>query len=210
MKEAIISGELAPGARLVEVQVAEQLGVSRTPVREALKRLLSEEYVSRDRLGGLVVHPVTQHEVEEAYFIRGGMDGLAAHLAAYRISPDELNRVRVIHKTMGDAVREGRTEEAAAANIAFHDAIYDIAGNRRLKDMACGLRDFVRRFSTEAFVALPDRPKQVLKEHGDILAALEANDPEAAEAAARRHLDEARVHSTELRVTEELLSSLEN
>jgi DNA-binding GntR family transcriptional regulator len=210
LKDAILKGEFAPGTRLVEVQVAEQLGVSRTPVREALKRLLAEEYVSRDLLGGLVVHAVTQREVEEAYFIRGGLDGLAAHLAAYRISPDEVAKLSVIHKTMADAFKDGRTDEAVAANIAFHDAIYEIAGNRRLSDMARGLRDFVRRFSAEAFVMVPDRTKQVLKEHGAILAALEANDPDAAEAAARHHLDEARVHLTELRVTAELLSSLEN
>jgi DNA-binding GntR family transcriptional regulator len=210
LKKQILSGDFAPGTRLVEVQVAEQLGVSRTPVREALKRLLAEEYVSRDLLGGLVVHAVTQNEVEEAYFIRGGLDGLAAHLAAYRISPDELTKLRVIHKTMADAIKAGRTEEAVAANIAFHDAIYDIAGNRRLTDMARGLRDFVRRFSAEAFVAVQDRTTEVLNEHAEILTALEANDPEAAEAAARRHLDEARLHLTELRVTAELLSSLED
>lgn len=210
LKDAILSSEFAPGTRVVEVQIAEQLGVSRTPVREALKRLLAEGYVSRDELGGLVVRPVTQHEVDEAYVVRGGLDGLAAYLAAYRISPDELTTLRVIHQTMAEAVAHGRTNETVAANGAFHDAIYDIAGNRRLSSIARGLRDFVRRFSAEAYLNVPDRPKQVLEEHGEILAALEANDPEAAEAAARRHLSEARAHLTELRVTAELLTSLDN
>jgi len=208
LRETILRGDYEPGTRLIEVQVAEQLGVSRTPVREAFKRLLTEELISRDPLGGLVVHAVTPHEVEEAYFVRGGLDGLAARLAATRISPDELTRLQLIYDTMVAAVREGRTDEAAVANVAFHDTIYDIAGNRRLSDTARGLRDFVRRFSAEAFVTVPGRADEVLAEHAQILEALHANDPDAAEAAARAHVTQSRHHLTELRVSTELLSSL--
>ena len=178
-------------------------------MREAFKRLLTEELISRDPLGGLVVHAVTPHEVEEAYYVRGGLDGLAARLAASRISPDELTRLQMIYDTMAEAIGKGRIEDAAIANVAFHDTIYDVAGNRRLSDTARGLRDFVRRFSAEAFVTVPGRADEVLGEHSQILAALRANDPDAAEAAARRHVMQSRLHLTELRVSTELLSSLQ-
>jgi DNA-binding GntR family transcriptional regulator len=209
LKNAIVAGKFPPRTRLVEVQVAEDLGVSRTPVREALKRLLVEEYLSRDPLGGLVVHAVSPSEVEEAYFVCRGLDGLAANLAAQRISPDELVKLRVIHATMGEAIAAGRTEEAVAANVAFHDTIYAIAGNTRLSDIARTLRDFVRRFSSEAFTVVPDRTTETLEEHAKIIAALEATDAKAAEAAARSHLDGAHAHLPELHA-EALLRSLGN
>src|SRR5436309_6207087 len=132
LREAILMNELPPNTRLVEVHVARELGVSRTPVREALKRLLAEGFVSRDPLGGLVVHAASPGDVDEAYPVREVLDGLAAQLAAQRITPKDLIRLKLIHETMVAAMREGREDDAVTTNIAFHDAIYEIGGNQRL------------------------------------------------------------------------------
>jgi DNA-binding GntR family transcriptional regulator len=194
VREAVISGELGPGTRMVELQVAAQLGVSRTPVREALKRLLAENLVSRDALGGLVVHAPSPGEIEEAFPVREVLDGLASRLAAYRVSPEEQIRLRVIHDSFREAVEQNHTEDVVTANIAFHDALYEASGNSRLQAVGQELRDFVRRFSTEAYDDSHERARQVVAEHQAILEAVERRDPDAAEAAAREHLRQAHAY----------------
>jgi DNA-binding GntR family transcriptional regulator len=208
LKDAILANELPPNTRLVEVQVANELGVSRTPVREALKRLLAEGFVARDPLGGLIVRDAAPGEVDEAYPVREVLDGLASRLAARRITPEELIKLRVIHKRMCDAVEQGNLGQVVTINIAFHEAIYEIAGNRRLVALGRELREFVRRFSEAAYIASPERMSEVVKEHEAVLATLEGSDPDAAEAAARQHLRAARAHMTELRAAEELAAGL--
>src|SRR5438552_8520439 len=93
LRNRIISGDLPPGTRLVEAQVASETGVSRTPVREALKRIAAEGLVSRDGLGGLIVYAASPDEVEQLYLVREVLDGLAARLAAHRVSPDEFAKL---------------------------------------------------------------------------------------------------------------------
>jgi DNA-binding GntR family transcriptional regulator len=204
LREMIVRGELEPGARLVEVQVARELGVSRTPVREALKRLLAEGYISRAPLGGLVVHQASADEVDEAYPIREILDGLAARLAAHRATPEQMMRLHVIHNSLLVAANEQRTDDVVTTNVAFHETIYDIAGNQRLISLGRELGEFVRRFSHEAYVSGPERLAEVVREHEAILTALDERDPEEAEAAARRHLQEAHVYMARLRAAEEL------
>jgi len=208
LRKAILKNELLPNTRLVEVQVAGELGVSRTPVREALKRLLAEGFVSRDPLGGLVVHAASPGDVEDAYPVREVLDGLSARLAAQRVTPEDVIKLQLIHDTMVDAMKDGRQDDAVRTNIAFHDAIYEIAGNGRLLALGRELTDFVRRFSSEAYYDSPERREQVVEEHAAILSAIERADPDQAEAAARRHLREARAHMTRLLAARELLATV--
>src|SRR5690349_8785340 len=86
LKSRIASGDMPPGTRLIEVQLAEELNVSRTPVREAVRRLLTENLVSRDSTGALIVHQPSPLEIDGVYMIRQELDGLAARLAARRVS----------------------------------------------------------------------------------------------------------------------------
>lgn len=191
LREDIISGRLAPGTRLVELNIAADFGVSRTPVREALKRLTAEKLVLSDPSRGVIVHAPDASEIEDVFVVREALDALAARLAAHRITPSELARLRVIVDAMREAIRSGRREQVVVANQRFHDVIYAAAGNDMLARVASDLRDFVRRFTTLPF-ASPDRVEHVLAEHEAILEALAAHDPEAAEAASRRHLEAAR------------------
>ena len=191
LKDDIISGELPPGSRLIELGIAADFGVSRTPVREALKRLAAENLVLADPARGVVVHAPDAGEIEDVFVVREALDGLAARLAAHRITPSELSRLRLIVDSMRQAVANDRREQIVVANGRFHDVIYSAAGNPMLARVASDLRDFVRRFSTLPF-ASPDRVEDVLAEHEAILAALLAHDPEAAELASNGHLDAAR------------------
>src|ERR1044072_5073449 len=93
VRAMIMSGELPPGTRLKEADLAERLEISRTPVREALKRLINERLVSRDDLGGGAVHVPTPRDLDDIYLIREVLEGLAGRLAAYRVSDAELARL---------------------------------------------------------------------------------------------------------------------
>ncbi len=201
LREDIIAGRLAPGTRLVELNIAADFGVSRTPVREALKRLTAEKLVLSDPTRGVIVHAPDASEIEDVFVVREALDALAARLAAHRITPSELARLRVIVDAMRRAIRAGRREQVVLANQRFHDVIYAAAGNEMLARVASDLRDFVRRFTTLPF-ASPDRVEHVLAEHEAILEALAAHDPEAAEAASRRHLEAAREYLIRLDLQE--------
>jgi DNA-binding GntR family transcriptional regulator len=191
LKEQIISGDLAPDVRLIELAIAAEFNVSRTPVREALKRLAVENLVLADPARGMVVHAPDAREIEDVFIVREALDALAARLAAHRITPSEHGRLRVVVDSMEDAISTGRREQVVVANTHFHDVIYAAAGNEMLERLGRDLREFVRRFTTLPF-ASPDRVDHVLVEHRAIVAALEAHDPEAAEAASRQHLAAAR------------------
>jgi DNA-binding GntR family transcriptional regulator len=201
LKDQIISGDLAPASRLIELSIAADFGVSRTPVREALKRLAAENLVLADPARGMIVHAPDAGEIEDVFVVREALDGLAARLAAHRITPSELSRLRLIVDTMRHAIQTDRREQIVIANQRFHDVIYSAAGNAMLARVASDLRDFVRRFSTLPF-ASPDRVEHVLAEHEAILAALEAHSPEAAQTASNGHLEAAREYLVRLDLKE--------
>jgi DNA-binding GntR family transcriptional regulator len=201
LKEQIISGALAPDTRLIELAIAAEFGVSRTPVREALKRLAAENLVLADPTRGMVVHAPDAREIEDVFVVREALDGLAARLAAHRITPSELGRLRVILDSMADAIEAGKREAVIVANMRFHDVIYGAAGNGMLERLGRDLREFVRRFTTLPF-ASPERVSSVLVEHRAIVAALEAHDPEAAESASRAHLSAAREYVVRIQLQE--------
>lgn len=190
LKDLIVSGQLEPGERLVEAQIAEELGVSRTPVREALRRLLDEHLISRDTTGALTVHRATQREIEDIYTIREVLDGLAARLAARRISETDLLWMTETIETMREAAAD-ESGDVVAANLTFHDVLYGAAGNPRLSRMGQELRDFVRLFSREP-LAVASRAAEIAEEHEAILAALREGNADRAEDASRAHVRRAR------------------
>ena len=193
IRERILSGELARGTRLVEATLATRCGVSRTPVSQALKRLLEVNLVEADPLRGLVVRAPEPAEVEDAYVVREVLDGLAARLAAKRLTSDDERRLRFVQQSMSDGIDQGRVEVIVGTNIAFHDLLYSIAGNQTLRQLGTNLREYVRRVSSEAFTDM-DRARGVLAEHEAILQALVQGDPEKAERVSREHLHNARMN----------------
>lgn len=195
LKHRILAGMLEPGTRLVELQLAQDFDVSRTPVRETLKRLMAEGLVRVDPVSGIVVSDVDARELEEIFVIREVLDGLAARLAAERVSDADLTKLHLLMDMMRDSVANGHWEAMVQANIKFHDVLHQAAGNERLRHLARNLLDFVRRFSTQAF-ASEERAAGVLGEHEEIIKALEARDPDQAERVARGHVATARAFLT--------------
>lgn len=191
IRQAILSGELPSGNRLVELSLAARYDVSRTPVREALKRLIAEDLVTVDSVRGTVVRGIDMPEVEEVYSIREVLDGLAARLAARRISQEDLARLTSLMEIMTEAVERQRQEALVQANIRFHEILYQASGNDRLVALGRSLNDFIRRFSATAFRSY-ERDAEVLGEHRSIVEALDRRDPERAERMARDHMIEAR------------------
>ena len=205
IKEAILSEELPPDSRLVELSLASHLGVSRTPVREALKRLTAEGLAVIDPPRGMVVKPIGEQEMEEIYAVREVLDGLAARLAAQRISDEDLARLRGLTEVMSRAVEEGGRAALVQANIRFHEIIFQAAGNERLLQMGRNLTDSVRRSSSTAFRSL-ERDIDVLQEHSELVTALEQRDAAAAERLAREHMVKARSYLARTSVTADLVA----
>jgi DNA-binding GntR family transcriptional regulator len=191
VRDQILDGTLPPGQRLVELQLATQLDVSRTPIREALRRLIAEGLVATHPVSGLVVREVNQQEVEDIYAIREVLDGLAARLAAERLTEADLARLRLLTELMDESARGERWESVVHLNVKFHEVLYAAAHNERLASIGGSLLDAVRRHSSMAF-SDASRVASVVAEHEAVVRALEARDVNAAEEAARHHLATAR------------------
>ncbi|MBI4491427.1 MAG: GntR family transcriptional regulator [Chloroflexi bacterium] len=202
LRAAILRGQLPPGARLVEWNLAAEFGVSRTPVREALKRLSGEGLVAVDASRGLVVRGLSLREVEEIYEVLEMLEAPATRLAAQRRSPEELAKLRVVLELMAEYTERGQTDALVQANSKFHGVIAQAARNEWLLETMRGIHDFVPRFSLASFASL-ERSQEVLEEHVAIVRALERGDGDEAERLARQHLARARSFLARLALEQE-------
>ncbi len=186
---AIDGGELPGGARLIETELAERFGVSRTPVREALKRLEAQG-VAAAQGRRLVVASLDHDQLGELYEVRGVVEGLAARLAARHAAPEEIAVLRGMVEA--DRALAGRPRELAQANKRFHRQLHRASHNRYLDQMLQGMRRSLALLSTTS-LSVPGRGAESVAEHDAIVRAIEARDEDAAEAAARRHISNAYV-----------------
>jgi len=188
--DMILRGVLAAGELVTERQIAARLGMSRTPVREAVRRLEGEGTLERQRGGALVVKPYSMEEFLHALAVRRLLEGEAARLAAGRVSPAMLADFRA--RTA--ALREGQTSDDSMVRRGdrdFHAAIAAASGNPVL---AATIADLRQRTAMFRLGRLPGRIDQVCDEHLAIIDALERGDGEAARAAALTHIDNVRAH----------------
>lgn len=186
--DAINKGEIRPGEALREVELASHLGVSRTPIREALQRLESEEIlIKRDR--SLIVPLIDEKQILELYAMREALEGAAAALAARSASEVEIELLAQILSEEA-TLPETASDLHAQANKNFHAAIYRAANNRYLLKTLNTLQDAISRLNTTTF-AYPGRPKRAIREHRLIHRAIADRDPIAAEQTARQHIREA-------------------
>jgi DNA-binding GntR family transcriptional regulator len=185
---AIESGELQPGARLRETELAERFGLSRTPVREALKRLETQGLVAHEPHHGAIVSQLDYSGIVELYFLRETLEGAAARLAAVHATSVEID----VMKEMVDFDRNvlHDAQELARRNRTFHHQLYLSSRNRYLIQMLENLRTSLVLLAGTTLAA-PQRGGASVDEHHDLVAAIAAHDPDAAEAAARRHINNA-------------------
>ena len=187
--DAIDGGELRGGARLVETELAERFGVSRTPVREALKRLEAQG-VAAAQGRRLVVATLDHDQLGELYEVRGVVEGLAARLAARHAAPEEIAVLRGMVEQ--DRALAGQPGDLARANKRFHRQMHRASHNRYLDRMLQGMRRSLALLSTTS-LSVPGRGAESIAEHDAIIRAIEARDEDTAEAAARRHISNAYV-----------------
>jgi DNA-binding GntR family transcriptional regulator len=192
--EAIDKGLFRPGDRLVESELAERFGVSRTPIREALQRLEAQSVLTRDGRS-LVVSSLDHDQLGELYVVRAELEGLAARLAAQHAAPEE---VRVLWDLVRrDRALAGQPDRLAQANRVFHHQIHLASHNRYLIQQLDMVHRTMALLATTSLAA-EGRGGRSLDEHEEIVRAIEARDGAAAEAAIRNHISVA--FETRLRV----------
>lgn len=188
LRGAIEAGELRPGMWLREEDLAVRMEMSRTPVREAVRRLEAEGFFTRESRT-LVVAALDHQAVSELYAMREILEGTAAAFAARQASESEVTALRDLHAIEADLLT--RPQELARHNERFHSALYGAAHNRYLLKTLNALRD-ARALLGPTTLLDPARAAQAHAEHDAIVSAIEARDPGAADAAARQHIRAAR------------------
>jgi DNA-binding GntR family transcriptional regulator len=175
LRDMIVHGDLAPGAKLVERVLCERLGISRTPLREAIKRLASEGLVALQPNRGAIVKPLTLAAVREIFEVMGALEALAGELACRNITEGQLAEIRALHFEM--LACHARSDLAAyfRCNQAIHRAIVEASGNATLATTYGNLNAQVRRARYAANLS-HTRWDAAVQEHEDILAALAARD----------------------------------
>ncbi len=187
LREAIIVGELKPGERLMEVQLAEKMGVSRTPVREAIRKLELEGLVTMIPRKGTHVAELSVKDIMDVLEVRTSLDCLATALSVARISAEEIKELKSISAQFVNYMEKGNLQGLIKKDIEFHDVIYRSSRNEKLLQIANNLREQVYRFRV---IYLKDyvSPREVVKEHSDILDAIVGKDTAAAQKAAEEHV----------------------
>jgi DNA-binding GntR family transcriptional regulator len=191
LREAILNGRLAAGARLRQMDLAAQLQISRTPIREALGRLRQEGLISLTSGGGVRVTLLELDEAVELYELREVLDGLAARLAARRASPVALAKLEVALDRMARCLARRNPNQWFGAHVAFHEEIFRAGGHTRLQGLAGVVRLSIRHFHP-LLLRTQGRLEEAHGEHRRIYEAIAARDAEAAEREARAHIQHAR------------------
>jgi DNA-binding GntR family transcriptional regulator len=187
LRQEVVSGALPAGTRLSEPVLAAELSTSRTPVREALRRLEQDGLVEKSRGGGLQVAALTRDGAAEIMGIRSVLEGYAAGLAARRITAEELTALREAHRRAEAAIENDDLAELVSANTAFHDGITAAGHAPRCTAVIAGLHDWVLRYRPAA-LADEDARRRSFAEHAEILDALERSDAERVELLTRLHI----------------------
>ena len=190
IQAAIVKGEIAPGSKISEPELARTYGISRGPLREALNRLEGQKLLVRMPHVGARVVSLGKRELEELYDVRAELEGMACRLAAERMSDEDIAELRQVLETheRDEAFQAGVGYYQQEGDFDFHYKIIQGSGNRTLTQMLCGeLYQLVRMYRIQ-FSATPNRPRQAFAEHHRILDAIADRDGELAELLMRRHI----------------------
>lgn len=188
LRQAILTGELKPGERLMEIHLANKLGVSRTPIREAIRKLELEGLVTMIPRRGAEVAQITEKSMNDVLEVRRAMDALCVELACERISKPELEALKGACDAFEEAVRGGDIKVIAKADVALHDIIVQATGNLRLVQLINNLSEQMYRYRFE-YLKDTTCHQSLIEEHRIIYESIVKKDKEAASQAAKLHID---------------------
>lgn len=188
LRQAILKGELAPGERLMEIQLADRLGVSRTPIREAIRKLELEGLVLMIPRKGAEVAKISEKSLRDVLEVRRSLEELAIELACQRMSEDEVAQLEEAQVRFRKAVESGDAMPIAETDEHYHDIIYFGTGNVRLVQILNNLREQMYRYRLE-YIKDADKRQILLLEHENILKAIKKRHVAEAKEAMREHID---------------------
>lgn len=188
LRQAILTGELQPGERLMEIHLANRLGVSRTPIREAIRKLELDGLVTMVPRKGAEVAQITEKNLKDVLEVRRALDILAVELACERMSQEELQKLR---EACDEFARTTETKDASAiarADVALHDIITNSTGNARLVQMVNNLAEQMYRYRFE-YIKDENQHEHLVEEHRIIYESIINQDKETAAKIAKLHID---------------------
>ena len=188
LRKAILTGQLRPGERLMEVHLANKLGVSRTPIREAIRKLELEGLVIMIPRRGAEVAQITEKSLKDVLEVRRTLDVLSVELACERISEEEKEQLKAACDEFEQATKGKDASVIAKADVRLHDIIVDATGNQRLKQLVNNLSEQMYRYR---FVYIKDESQheKLIAEHREIYEGILAGDKQRAAKAAGIHID---------------------
>lgn len=188
LRQAILKGELKPGERLMEIQLADRLGVSRTPIREAIRKLELEGLVLMIPRKGAEVAQISEKSLRDVLEVRRSLEELAIELACRRMSAEEIVQLEHAQNDFREAIKEGNTMKIAELDENYHHVIYNGTGNDKLIQLLNNLREQMYRYRFE-YIKDADKHQILVLEHERILTAVRGRDITEAKSAIREHID---------------------
>ena len=188
LRQAILTGELKPGERLMEIHLANRLGVSRTPIREAIRKLELEGLVTMIPRRGAEVAQITEKSMKDVLEVRRTLDALSAELACERISPEEEEALKKACQNFEEAVKTKDAKIIAKADVALHDIIAAATGNQRLIQLINNLAEQMYRYRFE-YIKDASQHERIIQEHRIIYESIVKKDKVAASEMAKLHID---------------------
>lgn len=187
LRQAILRGELEPGERLMEIQLAQKLGVSRTPIREAIRKLELEGLVIMIPRKGAEVAHITEKDMKDVLEVRGTLEELAVTLACKNITKEAIAELKMANKLFEAAIVSKDVVKIVDADVRFHDVIYTMTDNQRLIQIINNLREQLYRYRLE-YVKDARSHSMLISEHNDIISRLENSDEEGAKKVVGQHI----------------------
>ncbi len=188
LRQAILTGELKPGERLMEIHLANRLGVSRTPIREAIRKLELEGLVTMIPRRGAEVAQITEKSMNDVLEVRRALDALCVELACDRITKEELESLKRACDNFELAVKTKDVKKIAQADVALHDIIVQATGNSRLIQLVNNLSEQMYRYRFE-YIKDISQHERLVEEHRIIYQGIVDQDKETASLAAKLHID---------------------
>ena len=179
LRKAILRGELKPGERLMEIQLANKLGVSRTPIREAIRKLELEGLVLMIPRKGAEVAQITEKNMQDVLEVRKALEELSVQLACERITPEQVEEMKMAAEDFRKVLKSGDVTKIAEADVKFHDIIFAATNNQRLITLLNNLREQMYRFRAE-YLKQKECYPQLLEEHDKLIALISGGEVEEA------------------------------